>query len=128
MSRTRDNTFKKFLFDEYVCGHHVYQHIWTPEEGETLNCAIEANNPHDKFAIGVYKAGQLVGHIPRPISRHCYKAIKLGAKITFKVNGTRCNRRHNGLEVPGQYLVSGRDGYLAFIFQMINDYITRRST
>ena len=70
------------------------------------------NNPHDCYAVAVCKAGTVIGHVPRCMSRLCWLFLK-------KPNTTiKCfviaNRRNSsdlvqgGLEVPyGKFLFTG---------------------
>ena len=57
------------MFEEFVCGYHIYRDILTPTVQETLQCFSERENILDKFAVGVYNNGNLVGHVPRDIAR-----------------------------------------------------------
>ena len=47
------------LSPSFIRGYHVYQDHWMPEIGEELNCVIEKNNPHDKYAVSVMKNGRI---------------------------------------------------------------------
>ena len=70
---------KKFQFthvsapyesDSFIRGYHVYQHIWTPVEGETYSCTHESGNEQDCNAVAViYQDRVVVGHIPLAISK-----------------------------------------------------------
>ena len=46
-------------------GHHIYQAIWNPFDGEELSCCIEQNNSHDPYAIAIMKRNTIVGHVPK---------------------------------------------------------------
>ena len=58
-------------FDSVVRGHHIYKAVWTPVIDETLQVAQEGTNEHDEYAVAITKAGYIVGHVPREISRIC---------------------------------------------------------
>ena len=60
-------------------GLHVYGNIWSPNIGQNLVMRQEIGNEHDPFAMsaGANIPGKLtnfdmVGHIPREISRFCH--------------------------------------------------------
>ena len=89
---------------------HVCQCIWDPEIGEQLNCTIERNNPHDRFAVAVTKEDEIVGHTPKEYSRICSFFLRHGGKISCVVTGARCNRGlAYGLEVPVKYFFVGTE-------------------
>ena len=52
-----------------VKGHHVYKFVWTPVIGQELKTKLEEDNEHDKHAVAVLLDDQIVGHLPRSISR-----------------------------------------------------------
>ena len=54
-----------------VRGFHVYQDVWVPVIGETLPCRRETDNSEDRYAVAYYKSEEVVGHVPRKISRLC---------------------------------------------------------
>lgn len=55
---------KEFELASHVKGFHVYKALWTPKNGETLQCEGEPNNPVDKYAVCVKKENKIVGHLP----------------------------------------------------------------
>ena len=54
-----------------VHGYHIYRHIWEAAVGETLICEREPTNHNDRNAVAVIKAGMIVGHLPKKISKVC---------------------------------------------------------
>ena len=69
--------------------HHVYKATWKPTLNEELNCYIEEDNPHDRYAVAVTKGDSktVVGHVPRKILAACYlfltrKENSLACKVT----------------------------------------------
>ena len=61
-------------FEKASCirGFYVYQDNWTPILGERLVCKNKPDNPRDRCAVTVYKAGdEIVGHLPRNIPAMC---------------------------------------------------------
>ena len=61
--------FSSYEFDSFIRGYHVYQHIWTPVEGETYSCTREPGNEQDCNAVAVMYEDRVVGHIPLAISK-----------------------------------------------------------
>ena len=107
MARAQDCRPYRFVFKEFITGHHVYKDVWTPSLGEELCCEREPNNPRDKHAVKVVKNTETVGHVPRAISPYMTYILANGGEVTVKVIGKRENARGNGLEVPGLYTVKG---------------------
>ncbi len=93
--------------DSCVRGYHIYQEIWHPVVGEELECIREVTNVVDRYAVAVIKNAQVVGHLPKKISRICTLFIRRGGTIICRVTGRR--RRsldlvQGGLEVPCQLI------------------------
>ena len=61
--------FSSYEFYSFIRGYHVYQHIWTPAEGETYSCTPEPGNEQDCNAVAVMYEDRVVGHIPLAISK-----------------------------------------------------------
>ena len=68
-----------------VKGHHVYKFVWTPVIGQKLNTKLEEDNEHDKHAVAVLLDDQIVGHLPRSISRVSRFFLRRGGAITCRV-------------------------------------------
>lgn len=92
------NTFTKA---SVIRGFHVYGKYWSPYIGENLVARQEDGNQIDKFAVAIYRENEIVGHVPREISKIVWHFIKHGGAVNITVTG---NRRHSsvagGLEVP----------------------------
>ena len=58
-----------FVLNSVVSGHHVYKCIWTPSVGEELPVVTEVGNLHEKYAACIKKDIEIVGHVPRGLSR-----------------------------------------------------------
>ena len=66
LSNTRMADRDAYEFVSMVRSYHEYQSVWSAVFGEELQCRIELSNPHDLFAVAVYKSdGIVVGHVPR---------------------------------------------------------------
>ena len=95
MARARDCRPYKFVFNEYITGHHVHKDVWTPTIGDELCCEMEPNNPRDQHAVKVVK------HTCRELFHDTCHILANRGKITVEVIGNRENSRGNGLEGPG---------------------------
>lgn len=91
-------------------GFHVYREVWTPRLGQSLKVEQEVNNVHDPFAIslgtkipGKLTDKEIVGHIPREISRFCHYFLNYGGKLETRVTCARYRPSPiptGGLEIP----------------------------
>lgn len=92
-----------FEFDAAVRGYHVYREIWRPTEGDIQRCFWEEGNNFDIFAIKVInESNDIIGHLPREISRPTKFLIDRGASITAKITSTTIRRSplfQGGLEI-----------------------------
>ena len=101
--------------DSCVRGYHEYSAIWEPVMGEELQCGREVGNPHDPYAVSVLKRRQIVGHVPRSISRPCLVFLRSHGTITCTVTG---NRRYSsdlpqgGMEIPCSLRFTGDESWL----------------
>ena len=72
-----------FAIDSFVCGHHVYQSIWRPFIGECFVIKRETDNPHNKFTVVVIHEGDIVGHLPRSITKNVSYFLNRGENVGF---------------------------------------------
>ena len=86
--------------NSWVMGHHIYKRVWTPVLGEVLDVRRNRENPVDVMALGVYREGVLVGHVPRELRDNFFFYLRKGGTIKATVTGRRENQRKRGLEVP----------------------------
>ena len=100
MARSIDSRPYEFSFSSFVTGFHVYKDDWTLVIGEKVKFKREPENQNDPYAVAACKHGEIVGHIPRIISKPCCYALLGGAQIEATVTGRRQNARQNGLEIP----------------------------
>ena len=77
--------------------------MWSPKEGEILNCYHKRSHVFDVFAIKTEsKNGSNVGHLPREVSRTTKFISDWGAKVTATLTSTnlRCSPLvQGGLEI-----------------------------
>ena len=78
-----------FELSSCIRGHHIYQHIWESEVGETWVCEKEPSNVNDRYAVAVKRDGVIVGHLPQKISRLCSLFFLRGVSINCTVVGRR---------------------------------------
>ena len=45
----------EYTFESVVRGYHIYQEIWTAQDGKVLQCRKERSNLHDPFAVAMVK-------------------------------------------------------------------------
>ena len=103
----------RFSFLCGLRGYHEYRILWTPVLDEILAVRPEIGNSFDHYAIAAYKrcgaTEQMVGHLPREISRFMYFITFHGAQIVCKVINTHHRRSplvQGGLEIPIEVTVS----------------------
>ena len=53
----------EYSTETFVMGYHDYNNVWIPEMGEHLETRMEPTNHMDRFAVGVFRHGQPVGHL-----------------------------------------------------------------
>lgn len=92
----------EFEFRSAVRGYHVYRDTWKPYVSESLRCEYEPDNLFDMFAIKVCLDKNIVGHLPREISRPTKFLLDRGAQIVAAISSTVVRRSplfQGGLEV-----------------------------
>ena len=114
--------FSSYEFDSFIRGYHLYQHIWTPVEGETDSCTRESGHEQNCNAVAAMYEDRVLGHIPSAISK-CFSLFLTlpGSFLETKVAGKRINRGGGcGLEVPCKYRISRQE--------KAADWIKRKAT
>ena len=94
-----------------IRGYHIYNAVWTTSIGEELSCEREVTNAADRYAIAVMNGSQVVGYLPRKISRLCSMFILRSGMISCIVSGPRRysgDLPQGGLEVPCILLLRGK--------------------
>ena len=72
-----------FALESYVRGHHVYHTVWTPVIGDVLPVKREETNLYDRFAVAVLKDGEVVGHVPRVLSKTTSFFLRYEGNVVF---------------------------------------------
>ena len=121
--------FTSYEFDSFIRGYHVYQHIWTPVEGETYSFTREPGNEQDCNAVAVMYEDRVVGHIRLAISKCISLFFTLpGSFFETKVTGKRINRGGGyGLEVPCKYRISGQEKAVDWIKRKATTFLQEHS-
>ena len=74
-----DNEMEEYKMLSCVRGYQIYYSILDSCIGEMLCCESDRHNLHDRFAVSIKKddiiVGEIVGHLPRKISRMCRDSI-----------------------------------------------------
>ena len=99
------DTNKTLVFSAAVRCSHVYRNVCNPLENEELECLFERHSLFDMFAIKTccLEGGQIVGHLPREMSRPTKFLLDRRAKVTAQFIGTRYRISplfQGGLEIP----------------------------
>ena len=87
--------------DPDIHGHHVNKNVQAPFVGEVLLVEQEDHNPENCFAVAILKSGEIVGHVPREISRIIWYFIEHDGTVSCEVTGPR--KQGVGLVVPCHY-------------------------
>lgn len=86
-----------------IRGYHVYRDVWTALIGEELIGSRQCKNSVDRYAVAVKKNTEIVGHIPKSISKVCSLFLRRGGSISCTVVGGRqysIDLPQGGLEIP----------------------------
>ena len=94
-----------------IRGFHVYKEIWYTYVQQQISFTEEPENIYDDFAVAGYATlpssgsadPEIVGHVPRELSRYFYYAMQSGATFTARVYSARHRPlplMQGGLEIP----------------------------
>ena len=104
--------------DDDVRGHHIYKTVWTPFVGEILLVQQEDHNPEDSFTVAILKSGEIVGHVPREISRIVWYFIEHDGTVSCEVTGPR--KQGIGLVVPCRYTFCAKKKLISKLQKKLN--------
>ena len=106
---------ESFEVQSYVRGHHIYQSVWKPRIGQSLQCEHEQGNLKGPYAIAILdntcRYIKTVGHLLRKISAACSVFLRKGGHITYIVIAHRrysADLPQGGLEVPCSLKFNGK--------------------
>ena len=90
-----------------IRGYHVYNWTqWTAEIGSIFTSKPEKRPGtlvKDKYAIAIISNNEIVGHVPKFLSKLTFFFLKHGATLTVKVTGERrysFDLLQGGMEIP----------------------------
>ena len=99
-------------FTAAVRGYHFYRRYWRPQENEKLICLHEPGNAFDRFAIKTVKEnGEIVGHLPKEISRITKYYLDRGASMYCRLSSQHYRRSplvQGGLEIQCELVIDSR--------------------
>ena len=98
-------------FTAAVRGFHYYRRFWRPKENEKLDCLHESGNAFDRFAIKtVNEKGEIVGHLPKEISRVTKYLLDRGLTMYCKLSShyRRSPLVQGGLEIQCEVVLISR--------------------
>lgn len=99
-------------FTAAVRGFHYYRRFWKPKENEKLDCMHEPGNVFDQFAIKtVDERGEIVGHLPKEISRVTKYFLDRGFSMYCKLTSRHYRRSplvQGGLEIKCEVMINAR--------------------
>ena len=120
-------------------GFHEYRRVWTPRIRQSLTVQPEFGNVHDPYAMALLtKLAEtilemdIVGHLPREISRFCRYFVNYGGKLEVRVTDINYSRSpipSGGLEIPILLIVIKANASPLVMGKMINEmkeYYTRK--
>ena len=112
-------------------GFHQYREIWSPSLGQNLSVQQELGNVYDPLAIslsakipGKLTKSDIIGHIPREISRFCHFFINYGGAINTRVSKVKYRPSpipSGGLEIPMMEFV--KENATADVFRKMENYV-----
>ena len=75
---------------------------------------MELNNSHDKYAVTIKNQDEnLVGHVPKELSRLFHKFLNDFGELEAECIGNRLNAgKGKGVEIPVDYSLVANDSYL----------------
>ena len=112
ISEIRWKKMETHWFTAAVRGFHYYRRFWRPKENEKLDCLPEPGNAFDRFAIKtVNEKGEIVGHLPKEISRVTKYLLDRGFTMYCKLSSRYYRRSplvQGGLEIQCEVVLISR--------------------
>ena len=71
---------KSLLYSSY----HILQ-VWAAAVGKELVCERETDNSYDLYAVAVKRMGNIIGHLPRKLSKLCSLFLRRGGAMVCLV-------------------------------------------
>ena len=76
---------KTLLYSSY----HIYQKVWAAAVGKELVCERETDNSYDLYAVAVKRMRNIIGHLPRKLSKLWVLFLRQGGAMVCLVSGGR---------------------------------------
>lgn len=98
-----------FEMDSSIRGYHVFRDCWTARDGQILTAEVELGNSKDIYAVSLKLAGDVVGHVPKKMSRIFHFFLLRGGTIESVVTGPKKHASdliQGGLDIPCKYVCS----------------------
>ena len=97
-----------------IRGYHAYHKDTKVIIGEVMECEVETDPDHDKFAVIVQSQdGKTVGHVPAELSRQFHKFLINFGEIEAECVGNRYNSGFGkGSELPVDCKLFGKEKHL----------------
>lgn len=94
-----------FTIESVVRGYHIYQSVWTPNVGDEFVLQTQEQNRHYRYAVAVVASGNVVGHVPKEISKTMFFFLRSNGVVPGAVTGRRQRSlvEGKGLEIPCIY-------------------------
>ena len=102
--------------ETFIKGHHVYNDIWTPKQGEQVDVLMEPDGRMDKFAVCVKINEKIVGHLKKGTSGRFAKTIfyflcsDAYSSAWAKIAGKRYE-----MQVPCKLSLSGQPKFVSLL-------------
>lgn len=102
MSSSESSTLRA---ESVLRGYHKYKEIWNPQVQDSFEVRIEEGNRHDRYAVAAQVNEEVVGHVPREISKIVYYFLRNNGSVCGTVIGRRkrSTKYMKGLEIPCIY-------------------------
>ncbi len=71
-----------------IAGFQYYdgpQHLAAFRPGDQLTLVAEPGNPHDEFAVQIYRGRLMLGHVPRSDNRHISRLLLDGVELQGRI-------------------------------------------
>ncbi len=97
----------QFELDGVIRGYHVYMDDWDARSGELAVAEVDLGNAHDVHAVALKLNGEVVGHVPKKMSRIFHFFLLRGGSIEAVVIGPRQYASalvQGGLDIPCKYI------------------------
>ena len=78
----------QFELDGVIRGYHVYMDDWDARSVELPAAKVDLGNAHDVHAVALKLNGEVVGHVPKKMSRIFHFLLR-GGSIEAVVTGPR---------------------------------------